>query len=323
MRQTTFFLFSLIFLSSFAFALSIPKETFTIQATATAPQISLFVAKTSYNQNESMEIFGSLYQVTATSGVASAFSPLTSKNVTVWLTNSSGNSQQYNFTTDVNGSFYSNSSLNPSSTVVRAPMAVGPYTLTAQYNTSISLVNSSVTFQVANQTVDALLIQPNKAEYSVGENVTVTFTALRGTGLQEVRVANFSVNATLRYRNETILSSRACTTGSNGTCVSTFSAPSSVSAQSFLIEANGFFGFALFNVATFSVSALVMDSNGKELKDVFSSGDSGTLSVRVSINGSVPASGNFTVSASLGYANGTRLSSLSSVFLETNNSFTN
>ncbi|MBI4360372.1 hypothetical protein HY572_01215 [Candidatus Micrarchaeota archaeon] len=314
----------LILFSVQAAALSISKESFSAQATATQPDLKLFVAKNFFDQNESIELFGTLFNVTATSGVASTFTPLANQNITINFTNSSGNlTNQYNFTTDVNGSFYSNSSFYPSATLVYAPNVSTVYTLRAGYLESGAVYFSSVSIQVGNATVQHLLLQPNKAEYAPGEAMNVTATALRGTGTQAVKVANVFVNGTVRYLNQTILQNFSCTTGSDGSCTANMTAPGSAALDTFVLEANHFLGYSLFYVTSFSVIVEVRDQEGKQIKDVFAQTESGVVRVGIRVNNTVPSSGNYNATVQITHSNGTLVQALSSLTFNANNTYTN
>ncbi len=283
-----------------------------------AADLKLFVAKSFFNQNEPIELFGALVNYSL-----SGMTPLTSRNVTLNVTNNATLIAVYNFTTDDNGSFYSNGSYHPGATQVNAPSSAGTYNLTAAYNESGTVFRSLITIDVGNKTIDQLLLQPNQAEYLPGQAANVTATAIRGTGSQSVHVPGVYVSGSLRHLNQTVISAFSCTTSSDGSCTVSFSAPSVSAFESFILEANNYEGYALFSVSSFSVALSVKDAEGQAAKETFSPSETGMAEVRVSINGSAPANGSYTAAMRLEYPNGTAISSLSSVVLNANNSFTN
>ncbi|MBI2445530.1 hypothetical protein HYV43_04035 [Candidatus Micrarchaeota archaeon] len=308
--------------SAWASALDVSLQSFTIAATSASPDIKLFVEKTFYDRNESIELYGVLYNVTASSGVASVFTPLSGQAINVTVFNSTSVLGQYALTTDANGSFYSNSTYYPAAVPVYAPNQSGSYTVRAQYNASGTLYASSVGIIVGNQTVDQLLVQPDRFEYSPGQAMNVTLTAQRGAGTQTVRVSGVFVNGTMRYPNQTILQAFACTTNADGFCTVYLTAPGA-GFGSFFLEANNYLGFAAFYLSSFSVDAGVLDADGQASRDVFAQGETGNLRVLVSVNGTLPSSGTYSANATLGYSNGTILSFLPVLLLDADNSYVN
>jgi len=139
--------------------------------------------------------------------------------------------------------------------------------------------------------VDRIRILPNKAEYYAGETAEVTLSALRRQGSSSIGVPNITINGSLRYSNETIISSFNCVTGGKGTCNITQTAPSTVGT--YILEANEFSGSTKIRVIPFDISVDTMDDTGTSTKTVYSTGQAGKIRVRVSYNGTNPTTGTY------------------------------
>ncbi|MBL7206530.1 MAG: hypothetical protein ISS36_02945 [Candidatus Aenigmarchaeota archaeon] len=295
---------------------------FTTNATSTAISaiiydLQLMVSKTIFGLGERIEIYGYLYNITASSetGVPSVSINLSLLNI------SNDVISNYTFTTGSNGEYYSRSDYYPSATVINAPSTTGNYTLNATYTNGSATTYSVITINVINQSIDDIRLEPNKAIYYPSSNITLTARAIQYLGDNDLPVANVSINGTLRDSDFEILNTFSCTTDANGLCVYTNLIAPSTSGR-YILEANNYVGYTTFSVVAFDVDVFMKDSTGTSIKNVFKKGDTGYVEVRVGYN-STTASGNYTVSSSIYNSNGTLISTLTGFSLDSNNSYSN
>ncbi len=282
---------------------------------ANSVSLQVYLPKSSFSSNESIEFVGYVYNV-STVGSSSNFSAISGATVVANVSFSSNGSvaSQASFTTDANGSFYSQSAFFPSAQAFYAPVSAGNYRFGARFDDG-SANHSAVqliTVNSTNSSVDSISIALPKYEFSASEAFNVTVTVLSGGA----GVSNFSVSISLAQSNGSVLSSSQCTTGSSGACVASFSAPSY--AGSYRLIANNYLGFAYLSVVPFSVQAVVKDDTGVAQKDVFSAGEAGKVELQASANGSTP-SGNYSASIWIRFANGSLVSTLQPIYLNSTN----
>ncbi len=295
---------------------------FVFSATAFAANsvsLQVFLPKTIFSSNESVEFVGNLFNV-STEGSSSNFTGISGASVVVNVSHSNGSlERQVAFTTDANGSFYSQSAIFPSAQLFNAPADAGSYVFGARYDDGSAnhTLSQQITVNSTNSSVDRISLALSKVDFLPSEPFAVTATAFSGTGSGVAGVSSYNVSVILAYSNGTRISSNYCVTGSDGVCSASFSAPSS--SGSYRLIANDFLGYSYLRVVPFAVQALVRDDAGVAQKDVFSSGEAGTAELQVSVNGSA-ASGNYSANLSIALANGTLKSSLQSIYLNSSNS---
>ncbi|MFH0860014.1 MAG: lamin tail domain-containing protein [Candidatus Altiarchaeota archaeon] len=264
------------------------------QASATVT-ISLS-ANPNYGVNETISFSGTITNVTNASSVS-----LANATVNVTLENSTGDV--------LLASTLVSSGSGTFTGTLTAPSVSGTYQIKAGYNDSETLWEGELTVVVSEHAVDTINIYPDKATYYIGEStISLTASAVRSVAGTEVGVADVSINGTIRYANETVISGFNCTTGSTGSCDTTLAVPSAVGT--YLIEANNFLGSTTVSVISLDVTLSTRDDTGDSLKAVYSPGDNARIRVKVSFNGTVDSSVNYTFSGSISYPNGTQVKAI-------------
>ncbi len=285
---------------------------------ATTYEIQPVVSKYVFGPNENVPVIGYLRNMSSNS----------TANVTVLANNSivrlsvlnSANStiSNYSFTTNENGTFFSNSSFNPSAAAIKSPDATGTYTVLANYTAEGSDWTSRANIVVMNTRVDDILFQLQKINFYTSENMPITAKVVQRVGDSVITISNVSLNVTVRQINENIISSFVCTTSADGTCVINTTAPSS--SGTYILEANNFVGFTNFNVVPFDVEVYMKDSSALVFKNIFTKGESGFVEVRVSYNSTTPT-GIYNATGTVADVNDNAVLNLSSVILNSTNGF--
>ena len=280
------------------------------------------VPDTVYQTNERIEIKGSVHLsntsdngtlITNISGFENALVNLTIKNV-----NGTFHSN-YTFTTYTNGTFYSKSSYYNNATEINASNVSGDYLIRAEYKDPNNKIwYSELDIRVLNNTVDHLLVGPEKAKYNPSETVKVVVVAMQLIEGRNLYISNVSVNGTLRNHTKGILSSFNCTTGVYGFCIVSLTAPSDYGR--YLLELNNFKAFSSFSVVPFSVNVYMKDELGKSVKNVFASGEKARVEVSI-LNAS--STDEYTFSGYIRDASGNVLKTINSTTLNDNNTFIN
>ena len=283
---------------------------------------SFTLSDTIYTTNEKIEQLGylSLANYTDSGTLVSSLSPLqnASINITIKLFNSTLVSN-YTIITDSNGSFYSNNSYYKNATQITAPSTAGEYIIRAQYkdpNNTIWFSESQIT--VVNQSIDKLQISPEKADYNPSESVKVKIEAVKLIGSNLLHVSNVSMNGSLRNSTKGSLETFNCTTGSNGKCFITVTAPSTYG--NYILEVGNYSAFSSFSVIPFSHNVYMKDELGKSLKNIYAQGEK--AAVEVSIN-NASSSDVYTFSGNIADSSGNVIKSITSTELNSNNSFKN
>src|SRR3989344_2834799 len=124
---------------------------------------------TFYTTNEMISFRGYLYQSNYTSAgtLVSNLSVLSGASVNFTIING-GRTMVLNhtFTTDVNGSFYSNSTYRPSAKTILAPSTAGSYFLRAEYrDPNDKLWFSEMEISILNKSLDIIQISTEKVKY--------------------------------------------------------------------------------------------------------------------------------------------------------------
>ncbi|MBI4170752.1 MAG: hypothetical protein HY514_03590, partial [Candidatus Aenigmarchaeota archaeon] len=284
----------------------------------TTYEIHLIVSEYVFGPSQNVSITGYVRNISSNeTGNTTTLVENASVNVSV-LNATNGSVSSYLFTTDANGSFYSRSSFYPNATQVLSPNTSGTYTILANYTQNGTDWTARAHIVVANTNIDDIQFQLAKVNFYAAENMTITAKAVQKVGDSTVAVANVSLNITMRFINESIISTFSCTTSAAGTCNVSTLAPSS--AGTYILEANNFVGFTNFKVVPFDVEAYMKDSSALTFKNVFSKSEAGFVEIRVSYNGTTP-SGTYNATGVIVNASGGAVQNLSSVILNSSNGF--
>ena len=305
-------IFFLIFLSFINF----------ISANTYINDIYFTIPETVYITNERIELKGYVYQtnysdngtiVTNSSAIANAL-----VNLTITYSNGSRFSN-YTFTTDANGTFYSGSNFYSSAKNITAPSNAGYYYVRAEYkNPNNSTPFSQVEINVINQTLDLLRISSEKANYNANEIVNIDVEAIKLIDDKILYISNVSVNGSLRNATKYNLQNFNCTTGVNGRCSLSITAPSTYG--NYILEIGNFKAFGAFSVTPFSYNVYMKDELAKSLKNVFAQGEQARVEVKIN---NASSSDSYTFSGYIADSSGNSVSSITSTILNSTNSFTN
>lgn len=316
MRKISCFIaFALIFA---VFIMSVSS----VSANSYVEDIYFIVPNTVYTTNERIEFKGFLYQTNYSSNgslvTGSTALANTIVNLTILYQNKSYISN-YTLTTDVNGTFYSKSNFYPSGVEINASSAAGYYYIRAQHKDSNNVSwFSEVEINVVNKSIDYLKVGPNKAVYFMSESMMIYVEAQQIIGDSILYIANVSVNGTIRNSTESILSSFNCTTGTNGKCSVTKTAPSTTG--NYIIELNNYKAYSSFSVVPFSFSVYMKDELGKSLKNVFALGEQARVEVKIP-NATTGELYNF--SGYIRNSSGSTIKLINTTEMSINNSFAN
>lgn len=303
------FLFAVLLLPSFASASYVVALHFVIE-------------KPVYSANEQIVLTGSLTQSNRSANDTSfAAVPDASVNITIFDNSTGAVKGNYNPNTSSDGSFRSNSSSNLSSTTILAPAEAGTYVIEASYkDADNSAWYTRTGFTVMSQVIDEIIIRSSKSKYYASETVTVYLEAVRKSGDYRIPVSNVSLNGSLRYESLAVISRFGCTTGDNGVCSISLSAPAT--AGKYIIEAQNFLSASSFRVVAFNAQVYMKDGLGQSFKEIFRTGDDASVEVMVDVNGSAPT-GTYTFSGSITDSSGGTVTTITATTLESNNSYTN
>jgi len=272
--------------------------------------------------NERIELKGYVFQSNYTDNgtLVTASSNLPNANVNFTILNSSRTRvNNYTFTTDSNGSFYSKSNFYTSANEINASANEGIYYLRAEYkDLSNTTSYSEVEISVINKTVDETRISAEKANYNPSEKVSVVLEAVKLIGDQVLYQSNVSLNGSIRNASKYILDSFNCTTGANGKCNINITAPSTYGH--YFLEVGDFKDFSSFVVVPFHFNVYMKDELGQSLKNVYSYGEQAKIEVSV-VNASSSEVYNF--SGYISDSSGNVIKSVNNTQLNNNNSFTN
>jgi len=163
-----------------------------------------------------------------------------------------------------------------------------------------------------------LRVSSDKSEYYSSDNVTVEVEAIRQIGDQILHVANVSINGSLRNASKSLISNFNCTTGENGRCLITLTAPST--NGDYILELNDFKAIGSFSVIPFSANIYMKDELGKSLKNIFAQGTQARVEVSVQ---NASSSNVYTFSGYIKDSSENVIKLINSTQLNVNNSFTN
>jgi len=258
-----------------------------VEANSYIADLNFITSKTVYTIGERLELKGSLYLSNYTISEVTIANHTGIANVIVNLSiinkNTNATSATYGFTTASSGEFYSRSDYYPSAQLVSAPSTSGDYYILANYtDPNNSTWWTRLEIQVVNQTVDRLLVSPEKLTYNPGEAISILVEAIRESGSSIVYVENVTINGTIRDSSKTTLSSFSCVTSATGKC--TISATASSSYGFYIIEANNFKAFNGFEVRPFTVNIKIKDNLGLSAKNIFNTAEQASVEVGVVIN---------------------------------------
>ena len=281
------------------------------------------VPDTVYITNERIELKGYLFQANYSDNgtLISASTALANANVNITITNKNSGAltSNYTFRTDSTGLFYSASNYYTNATNITAPSSAEDYYIRAQYiDPNNTIWFSQVEITVVNQTIDMLRVSSEKAVYSPSETVGVEAEAIHIIGDRILYKSNVSINGTLRNSTKTILESFSCTTGANGKCTTSVTAPSSYG--NYILELNNFKAFGSFSVTPFFFSIYMKDELGQSLKNVYSLREQGRVEVRIA---NASSTDSYAFSGYIADSAGNAVDTISSTILNNNNSFIN
>ena len=283
---------------------------------------SFTVPKSVYNRGESLEMRGNVLQKNYSSNgtLVSNYTAVANMTINCSFINTTANVSRFNFTTDSQGFFFSRNDYQTSAPNITAPNVTGDYTLRCEYRDPNATVwHNNVGIRVLNTSIDQLRLSSGRAVYNPSETVVVYAEALRIVGDRILYVSNVSINGSVQnVTNKSALSTFNCTTGSNGKCTTTVTAPSAYG--DYFLEVNNYKAFSRFSVVPFTVNAYMKDSTGKSYKNTFSRGEQAGVEVNVVTNVSSEV---YTFSGYIADARGNVVKSISSTTLNSNNSFTN
>lgn len=304
-------LFSLAFISMFFFIEIVSANNYTTDVYFTVPD-------SVYTTNEKIVLKGFVYQNNS-NGSISTYGTLANATVNFSIMyNNRTLVNNYTFTTDSNGAFYSSSNFYPGAINVSAPPINGNYILRAGYidpnsNTSFSEFGVSV----LNASIDIIKIKPEKAVYKPSETINVDIEAIKIVGDKLIYVANVSVNGSMMNSSKSQIQTFNCTTGANGKCTIGLSASSIYG--SYILEVGNFKTFSSFFVVPFSYIVYMQDDLNS-LKNVFALSE--TARVEVKIN-NASSSDSYSFSGYITDSAGNSVKSIDSTTLSNSNSFTN
>ncbi len=275
--------------------------------------------------NERLEIKGNLSFLNYTSaGALYASTGLGNAAVNLTITNINGTlDSNYSFTTNTStGAFYSKSDYYKSAIEITSPNSASSYTVRAEYVSNDSGVEqtwfSEVEIRVVNETVDKLRVSSEKSRYNPSQSMNVEVEAIKIISDRILHIANVTANGTLRSTSKAILQSFNCTTGTNGKCIVSLTAPSSYG--NYFLELNNFKTFGSFSVIPFTYSMYMKDEFGKSLKNVFALNEQAKVEVTVS---NASTSDVYTFSGYIVDSSGTNVMTINSTTLNSGNDFTN
>src|SRR3989344_3185894 len=244
-KKGVFFSALLVFVFCSVFYLQLVSAAYIVDFSFTVPQ-------SVYTTGERVEVRGYLLLKNYSSNgtLVSNYSAIASGIVNLTISNETANITgfNYNFTTDSQGVFYSRSDYYTSAPLVNAPNNSGTYRLRAEYrDPENALWYSTVEVRVVNQSIDLIRVNPTKTSYNPSENIVINAEAVKIVGDRTVYVSNVSINGSIQnVTNKTALSTCNCTTGDNGKCTTSVTAPSAYG--SYFIETNNYKAFSRFSV---------------------------------------------------------------------------
>ncbi len=270
-----------------------------------------------YRTNERIELKGWVYLMNLSGSNVSSL--LANANVNLSIRNLSGSYvNNYSFTTDANGTFYSKSNYYTNATEINASSIVGIYAVRAEYKDPGNVTwYSEVWISVVDQTIDLLRVSSQKAVYNPSESIKVEAEAIKKIGENILYVSNVSINGSLRNSSKGILQTFSCTTGQNGKCNVYLTAPSTYG--DYILELEDFKAYNSFSVIPFTYSLYMKDELGKSLKNVFALGEQARVEVRIS---NASSSDSYSFSGYIANSSGSVKSLINSTTLNNNNSFT-
>ena len=275
-----------------------------------------------YNLNENISLKGKLYLANYTSNGTLVFasSAMVNANVNITIENENHTyAGNYILITDSNGKFKSKNNHNSNNGSIPAPSSAGNYNIIASYvDPNNTIWSSTASIKVVSQSLDMLDIRPEKVAYNPLETIKVKIYAMKQIGDKILYVSNIDVNGSLRNSTQGIISRFNCTTGANGECSVSVSAPSSYGTYN--LELNNFKAFSSFYVTPFSYTLYIKDEFGESTKNLFARGEQARVDVSI-INASTDDSYSFS-----GYivdSSGNVVKIINSTILNNNNSFSN
>ncbi len=285
--------------------------------------LTFLTSQTIYTIGERIELSGYIYLSNFSSDGTVLMNHTAIENATINISiirqGANASSASYLLNTTSSGYFYSQNDFYTTATLISAPNATGTYYIKAIYidpNSSKWFTQNEI--QVVNNSLDKLLISSDKATYSSGEQMLITIEAVKEIGDQIVYVANFSANGSIRDVNKAVQTSFSCTTGSNGKCTVSATAPTTYG--DYYLEANNFKSFSSFSVIRFDVNVKMKDELGKSIKYTFNKGEQASVEVNVITSSQ---SESYTFVGIVKTTSGTIVKTIDSTIMNSTNSYTN
>lgn len=248
------------------------------------------LSKSVYQTNERIELVGNLYvsNFSVNGTLLQNDTALQNTSFTLSIINKSNNNAITNYTLTTNGTpgvYYTKSDYHPTATLVNAPSSPGTYFIKVYYTDQNSTNwTSFVEFSTILQIADILKIRADKISYDTDEAMNITLEATRTVGTEVAFTANVTLNGSVQDLSRNIIRTFNCTTGADGTCTITTTAPSSYGT--YYLETKNFQGISLINVVPFTANTYMKDSLGKTYKNVFSTTEQAIVEVQVLTNSS-------------------------------------
>ncbi len=283
---------------------------------------SFTVPQSVYTTNERIELRGNLMikNYTSNGTFVTNYTAVAGAAINITLSNMTANLTNYTLVTSDTGLFSSRSDYNMSAPLVSAPDSSNTYRLRAEYRDPNNIIwYSSVEIRVVNQSIDLIRVSPASTTYNPSENILVYAEAVRIVGDRVLYVNNVSINGSIQnVTNKTALATFNCTTGSNGKCTTSVTAPSSYG--DYFIEVNNYKAYSRFSVVPFTVTTYMKDSTGKSYKNTYARGEQASVEVGIVTNSTSDV---YTFSGYIADANGNVMKTIDSTTMNTNNSYTN
>ncbi len=304
-------LLSLVFIVTFFYLEIVSANSYTTDVSFTVPD-------SVYTTNERIELKGHVYQNNS-NGTTSTYGVLANATVNFSIMYSNRSLvNNYTFTTDSNGVFYSRSNFYPGAINVSAPASNGSYILRTEYvdlNSNVSF--SEFGISVLNQSIDIIKIKSEKASYNPSETITAEIEAIKIIGDMVIYVANVSINGSMMNSSKSSIQTFNCTTGTNGKCTVILTASSTYG--NYILEVGNFKAFSSFSVVPFSYIVYMKDDLNS-LKSVFVLGEGAKVEVKIN---NASTSDSYTFSGYVTDAAGNSVKTIDSTTLSSSNSFTN
>jgi hypothetical protein len=278
--------------------------------------------ETVYTTSERIELKGYVFEANYSNNgtLVSASAGVVGGSVNITIRNSGGVlNSNYTLGTHSDGSFYSASYFYPNVTNITAPSSGGDYILRGQYiDANNTAWYSEIGISVVNESVDVVRVSSKRARYNPSENISVKVEAYQLLGDRILHTANVSVNGSVQNSSKYVFENFSCTTGENGKCFTTVTAPTS--NGDYVLEIGNYKSFSSFSVVPFFYSIYMKDELGQSLKNVYAQGEDARVEVGVK---NATSTDEYIFYGYIADSSGNVIESINSTDLNNNNSFTN